>query len=71
MAFYWTGEVFAFGWFYGMFVVATVIPPLLPTVFTVAVGISDDRLSRQRIACTQSESILVAGKVRTIGARVI
>ena len=46
------------------FVVATVIPPLLPTVFTVSVGISDDRLARQRIACTQSESILVAGKVR-------
>jgi predicted P-type ATPase len=45
------------------YVVATILPPLLPTVFTVSVGISDDRLARKRIACTSSESILVAGKV--------
>jgi cation-transporting ATPase 13A3/4/5 len=52
-----------YGWFYGIYVVATVLPPLLPTVFTVSVGISDDRLSRKRIATAQSESILIAGKV--------
>jgi magnesium-transporting ATPase (P-type) len=45
------------------FVVATCLPPLLPTVFTVSVGISENRLSRKRIACSNSEDILVAGKV--------
>lgn len=64
MAFYWTGEIFVFGWFYGIYVVAGCLPPLLPTVFTVSVGISDDRLSKKNIACTSSESILVAGKVQ-------
>lgn len=45
------------------FVVATCLPPLLPTVFTVSVGISENRLSRKRILCSNSEDILVAGKV--------
>lgn len=45
------------------FVVGTILPPLLPTVFTVSVGVSDDRLARKNIACTQAESVLVAGKV--------
>jgi magnesium-transporting ATPase (P-type) len=45
------------------YVVETAIPPLLPTVFTVSVGISNDRLARKRIACSNSEGILVAGKV--------
>eukprot|EP00562_Extubocellulus_spinifer_P019670 CAMPEP_0178587444 /NCGR_PEP_ID=MMETSP0697-20121206/26451_1 /TAXON_ID=265572 /ORGANISM="Extubocellulus spinifer, Strain CCMP396" /LENGTH=1269 /DNA_ID=CAMNT_0020223623 /DNA_START=323 /DNA_END=4132 /DNA_ORIENTATION=+ len=49
--------------FYGVYVVASVIPPLLPTVFVVSVGISHDRLFRQRIACSESQAILVAGKV--------
>lgn len=41
----------------------TVIPPLLPTVFVVSVGISADRLRKNRITCTYPEGILVAGKV--------
>lgn len=57
------GDQFVYGFFYGMYVVGTILPPLLPTVFTVSVGVSDDRLARKRIACTNSESILVAGKV--------
>lgn len=51
-------------WFYGMYAVASVLPPLLPTVFTVSVGVSDNRLAKQNIACTNSEEILVAGKVK-------
>jgi len=53
-----------YGWFYGIYAVSSVMPPLLPTVFTVSVGVSDHRLANQRIACTNSEEILVAGKVR-------
>lgn len=53
-----------YGWFYGMYAVASVLPPLLPTVFTVSVGVSDNRLAKKRIACTNSEEILVAGKVK-------
>jgi cation-transporting ATPase 13A3/4/5 len=57
-------DEFVYEWFYGMFVVGTCLPPLLPTVFTVSIGISDDRLARKNIACVQSEDILVAGKVK-------
>ncbi|KAL7471342.1 hypothetical protein ACHAXS_011637 [Conticribra weissflogii] len=53
-----------YSWFYAMFVVGTVLPPLLPTVFVVSVGISCKRLQRKRITCTDSRGILVAGKVR-------
>jgi predicted P-type ATPase len=41
-------------------------PPLLPTVFTVSVGISDERLANKRIMCVNSEDILVAGKVKRV-----
>ena len=47
-----------------MFVAGTCLPPLLPTVFVVSVGISCKRLSRKRITCTDSTGILVAGKVK-------
>jgi predicted P-type ATPase len=63
LAWKWTGEVFVYGYFYGIYVVAACLPPLLPTVFTVSVGVSDGRLAEKRITCTNSESILVAGKV--------
>lgn len=43
----------------------TVIPPLLPTVFVVSVGISAKRLQSNRITCTYPEGILIAGKVST------
>jgi magnesium-transporting ATPase (P-type) len=46
-----------------IFVLGTVIPPLLPTVFVVSVGISAKRLSSRRISCTYPEGILVAGRV--------
>jgi predicted P-type ATPase len=60
---YFIGDQWVYGFFYGMYVVNSALPPLLPTVFTVSVGVSDDRLARKRVACTNSESILVAGKV--------
>lgn len=52
-----------YGWFYGMYVVGTALPPLLPTVFVVSVGVSENRLTKNRIASTDSQNILVAGKV--------
>jgi magnesium-transporting ATPase (P-type) len=53
-----------YSWFYAMYVVGTVLPPLLPTVFVVSVGISCKRLQGKRITCTDSQGILVAGKVK-------
>jgi cation-transporting ATPase 13A3/4/5 len=55
-----------FAWFYGMYAVATALPPLLPTVFVVSVGISANRLLiRNRVASSNSQMLLVAGKVDT------
>lgn len=48
-----------------VFVLGTVIPPLLPTVFVVSVGISAKRLQAKRITCSYQEGILIAGKVNT------
>mmetsp|Transcript_60763 Transcript_60763/g.72155 ORF Transcript_60763/g.72155 Transcript_60763/m.72155 type:complete len:687 (+) Transcript_60763:14-2074(+) len=53
-----------YGWFYGVYVFVTALPALLPTVFVVSVGVSDNRLSKKGIACINSEAILIAGKVR-------
>jgi len=53
-----------YSWFYAMFVLGTVFPPLLPSVFVVSVGISCRRLQRKRITCTDSRGILIAGKVK-------
>lgn len=47
----------------GIFVVGTVIPPLLPTVFVVSVGISAKRLQANRVTCSYQQGILIAGKV--------
>lgn len=47
----------------GMYIVGTILPPLLPTVFVVSVGISAKRLQAKRISCTNPEGIIVAGKV--------
>jgi cation-transporting ATPase 13A3/4/5 len=52
-----------YGWFYGIYVLAAIISALLPTVFVVAVGISEKRLFKKSIACMKPENILVAGKV--------
>ncbi|CAB9522845.1 Probable cation-transporting ATPase 13A4 [Seminavis robusta] len=54
----------AYAIFYGMYVVETAIPPLIPTVFLVSVGISAERLLRKRIACADNREILVTGKVK-------
>jgi cation-transporting ATPase 13A3/4/5 len=53
-----------YGWFYGIYVLASSVPALLPTVFVVSVGVSEKRLAKKRIACVNSENILVAGKVK-------
>jgi len=53
-----------YGWFYGVFAFAAAIPPLLPTAFVISVGVSDKRLYRKRIACSNAQNILVAGKVQ-------
>jgi magnesium-transporting ATPase (P-type) len=47
----------------GIFIVAAICHPLIPTVFVVAVGISSQRLGRKGISCTQPENLLVAGSV--------
>lgn len=54
----------AYAIFYGMYVVETAIPPLIPTVFLVSVGISAERLLWKRIACADNREILVTGKVK-------
>ena len=53
-----------YNWLYAMFVVGTVLPPLLPTVFVVSVGISCKRLLDKKITCMNAQGILVAGKVK-------
>eukprot|EP00808_Paulinella_micropora_P026193 g21772.t1 len=42
----------------------TCLPPLLPTVFVVGVGISSQRLFKERVICTDPKRLLMAGKVR-------
>jgi magnesium-transporting ATPase (P-type) len=42
---------------------ANCFPALLPISFTVPVGVSFNRLSKNKIACSNSDSILIAGKV--------
>jgi len=44
--------------------VGTALPPLLPTVFVVSVGIAADRLSSKGVVCSDPQRLLVAGKVR-------
>jgi magnesium-transporting ATPase (P-type) len=58
-----TASTFFFYISLSSYVVCTIFPPLLPSVYTVCVGISVDRLSSKNIACTQPDSTLVAGKV--------
>lgn len=51
-------------WFYAMYVVASAMPPLLPTVFVVSVGLSANRLLGKRVVCSEPPRLLMAGKVR-------
>jgi cation-transporting ATPase 13A3/4/5 len=53
-----------YGWFYGIYVFAAALPPLLPTVFVISVGMSEERLSQKGITCVNNQSILIAGKVK-------
>jgi len=53
-----------YGWFYGLYILSSVISALLPTVFVISVGVSAKRLLKKRITCLNSENILVAGKVK-------
>ncbi len=59
-------NVWVYTWFYVVFVLSTALPPLLPTVFVVAVGVSSHRLILKDIAVADSRGILVAGKVRIL-----
>jgi hypothetical protein len=42
---------------------SSAIPALLPIAFTVPVGVSFERLARKKVACSHSDSILIAGSV--------
>lgn len=53
-----------YGWIYGLYVVATALPPLLPTVFVVSVGIAAKRLAVKGVLCSDPQRLLAAGKVR-------
>jgi cation-transporting ATPase 13A3/4/5 len=44
--------------------VAAALPPLLPTVFVVSVGVGNSRLSDRGVLCSDPSRLLVAGKVR-------
>lgn len=64
MTIYFLNEEPVYGFFFAVYVVASALPPLLPTVFIVSEGISADRLLAKRIAVTDPHRILMAGKVR-------
>jgi predicted P-type ATPase len=48
-----------------VFTVAAVCHPLIPTVFTHAVGLSSQRLQAKRISCIHPQKLLVAANVDT------
>lgn len=60
---YFLAEDPIYAWFYGMYVVGTAMPPLLPSVFIVSVGIAASRLRPLGIMCTDPHRLLAAGKV--------
>jgi len=53
-----------YAWFYAIYVLATSMPPLLPSVFVVSVGIGAARLAKNGVLCSDPNRLLVAGKVR-------
>lgn len=63
LVFLFLNDDWVFSWFYGLYVMATVLPPLLPTCFVVSVGISANRLQEKNIACSNPQGILIAGKI--------
>lgn len=64
MTIYFLATEPVYGFFYAIYVVASALPPLLPTVFIVSEGISANRLLQKRVAVSDSHRILMAGKVR-------
>jgi predicted P-type ATPase len=64
MTIYFLADQPVFAFFFAVYVVASALPPLLPTVFIVSEGISADRLLKKRVAVTDPHRILMAGKVR-------
>jgi cation-transporting ATPase 13A3/4/5 len=58
------GDEPVYSFFFGMYVVASALPPLLPTVFVVSVGIASERLRKRGVVCSDPQRLLVAGKVR-------
>lgn len=64
MTIYFLNSQPIYGFFFAIYVVASALPPLLPTVFIVSEGISADRLLKKRVAVTDPHRILMAGKVR-------
>lgn len=50
-------------WFLGMTAFSNAFPPLLPTTFIIPVGFAFERLARNGVACSNSDSILIAGQV--------
>eukprot|EP01033_Poteriospumella_lacustris_P020058 gene20058-14626_t len=64
MTIYFLNSQPVYGFFFAIYVVASSLPPLLPTVFIVSEGISAERLLRKRVAVTDPHRILMAGKVR-------
>lgn len=58
------GEDPVYAWFYGMYVVATSLPPLLPSVFVVSVSLGATRLKNRGVICSNPDRLLAAGKVK-------
>lgn len=50
-------------WFLGMTAFSNSFPPLLPTTFIIPVGFAFERLARNGVACSDSDSIQIAGQV--------
>ena len=58
-----SGAPFAYSFFFAAYVVYATIPVLLPTVFVASTGISIQRLHKKKIICSNSDSLMLAGKV--------
>lgn len=57
-------ETLPFMWLSGLFVVSSVIPPLLPTVFLSSIAIASKRLLEYDILCTEPARVMVCGKIK-------
>ncbi|CAB9523325.1 Probable cation-transporting ATPase 13A4 [Seminavis robusta] len=58
-----SGDEAIVSWFLGMTAFSNAFPPLLPTTFIIPVGFAFERLARQGVACSNSDSILIASQV--------